>query len=234
VKTDARALGALLLLAIAMPVVAQYEGPEWIHSIDTYYPSLQYHPFRVQVSGGGTITQRASENDLNNGWNVGAGLTWFPTSHLPLGLRLDGIYNHFSARNALLAQAAARYQTRVDSGTVKMWGGDADAEIDFHLAASARVYLIGGVGWYRTQTTYRQRVAGATVCNEWRCDGGFGNVDAIVARDMTGWHFARNVGLGMELALGERASFFVDARYVQLYPRNRKSDFLPIRAGLRF
>jgi opacity protein-like surface antigen len=235
VKRDVRTLGALLLLAIAMPVVAQYEGPDWIHSIDTYYPySLQYHPFRVQLAGGGTITQRASENDLNNGWNVGAGLTWFPTSRLPLGLRLDGIYNHFSARTALLNQATTRYQTPVDSGTIKMWGGDADVEIDFHLGTGVRAYLVGGVGWYRTQTTYRQQVAGATACNGWRCGAGVADVDAIVARDMTGWHSARNVGLGMELALGERASFFVDARYMQLDPRNRKMDFLPIRAGLRF
>jgi opacity protein-like surface antigen len=234
-KTDVVTLGVLSLLGIAMPAFAQYEGPSWIHSVDTYYShTLQYHPFRVQVAGGGTITQRAIENDLSNGWNVGAGLTWYPTSHLPLGLRLDGIYNQFSPRGALLDQATARYQTRVDSGTIRMWGGDVDLEIDFHLGASVRLYLVGGGGWYRQQTTYRQQVAGATGCDWWRCGAGSGNVDAIVARDMSKWHFARNVGLGMEFALGERASFFVDARYMQLDPRRQKSDFLPIRAGLRF
>jgi opacity protein-like surface antigen len=235
-KTDVRTLGALLPLLIAMPAMAQYAGPGWSHSEDTYYEnSLQYHPFRFHFDGGGTITQRANANALNNGWNAGAGFTWYPTSHLPLGLRLDGSYNEFSARNALLDQASATYQTRVDDGTIKMWGGDVDVEIDFHLGASVRAYLVAGGGWYKVETTYRQQqFAKAIFCDWWSCGPGYVGVHAIVARDTSQWHFARNVGIGMEFGLSRRASFFVDARYMRLDPGNRKSDFLPIRAGLRF
>jgi hypothetical protein len=56
----------------------------------------------------------------------------------------------------------------------------------------------------------------------------------IVARYNTDWHFARNAGLGLEFAMGPIASFFVEARYMRINPNDAKSDFIPIRAGLRF
>jgi opacity protein-like surface antigen len=231
-KTLVGAPVAVLLLALAVPAMAQYGGPGW----PSEATSFQYHPFRFHFDGGGTITQRTSATELDNGWNVGAGLTWYPSSQLPLGLRLDGSYNHFSARTPLLSQAAAFYQTPVDNGTVRMWGGDVDLEIDFRLGARVRGYLVAGGGWYKQQITYRQeQLVGGYLCDWWGdCYPGYIGVDSIVARKTTQWHFARNVGFGLEFALGGRASFFVDARYMRLDPNDRKSDFLPIRAGLRF
>jgi hypothetical protein len=237
-KTHVGVPVAVLLLAVAMPAIAQYEGPGWSHTETTYYygDAFRYHPFRFHIDGGGTITQRANATQLDNGWNTGAGLTWYPTSCLPLGLRLDGSYNHFNARGALLNQAAAFYQTPVDNGTVRMWGGDVDLEIDFHLGANAMMYLVVGGGWYKQQTTYRQQqVVSGYICDWWSgCYPGYVGVENIVARNTSDWRFARNVGFGLEFALGGRGSLFVDARYMRLDPNDRKSDFLPIRAGLRF
>jgi hypothetical protein len=135
-----------------------------------------------------------------------------------------------------LSQAAAFYQTPVDNGTVRMWGGDVDLEIDFRLGARVRGYLVAGGGWYKQQITYRQQqVVGGYLCDWWGdCYPGYIGADAIVARNTSQWHFARNAGFGLEFALRGRASFFVDARYMRLDPNDRKSDFLPIRAGLRF
>jgi len=219
------------------PPPPQSGQPQWTHSETTYYEgsAFHYHPFRFHLDGGGTITQRASENDLDNGWNVGAGFTWYPTSHLPFGLRVDGTYNKFDARGALLNQAAATYQTEVDSGTENMWGGDVDLELDLPLGRSVRFYLLAGGGWYRTQTTFRQNLlTSGSVCTWWGCGPGYFSTTAIVAREQTDWHFARNAGFGLEFALGSRASFFVDARYMRVDPTSRRADFIPIRAGLRF
>jgi opacity protein-like surface antigen len=235
-KTAVRTLLALLPLVVAMPAMAQYAGPGWSHSEDTYWQnSLEYHPFRFHIDGGWTITQRTSADELDNGWNTGAGFTWYPTSCLPVGLRFDGSYNQFDARKGLLNQATATYQTRVDNGTIRMWGGDADLEIDFRLGPSARMYLLGGVGWYKEQFTFRQvQFTNATFCGWWGCSPGYVGVDAIVGRNTSQWHFAKNFGIGLEFGIGGRASFFVDARYMRVDPSNRKTDFLPIRAGLRF
>jgi Outer membrane protein beta-barrel domain len=209
-----------------------------VHSETSYSDvnnGFQYHPFRFHIDGGGTITQRANETYLNNGWNAGAGFTWYPTSVLPFGLRVDGTYNEFSGRGALLNQASATYGTQVNSATEKVWGGDTDLELDLHFSPYFRVYLLAGGGWYKQQNTYRQtNYTPAFVCYWWGCGPGYIGTTSIVARTNTDWHFAKNAGLGLEFAMGPRASFFVEARYMRIDPSNAKSDFLPIRAGLRF
>ncbi len=210
---------------------------KWSHSESTYYDNngFKYHPFRFHIDGGGTITQRANSSLLDNGWNAGLGVSWFPTSHLPLGVRVDGTYNEFSIRTPQLNQASATYGNRVDNGTEKMWGGDVDLEMDLPLSPYVRMYLLAGGGWYRQQTTYRQtNYYPGLLCDWWGCGPGYYGVDSIIARNLTTWHFAKNAGVGFEFAMGPWTSFFVEARYMRVNPNDAKSDFLPIRAGLRF
>jgi opacity protein-like surface antigen len=208
-----------------------------MHSESTYPDdiSLRYHPFRFHVDGGGTITQQSNDTSLDNGWNVGAGFTWYPTSVLPVGIRVDGTYNHFDGRGALLQQASAYYGTRVDNATERIWGGDVDLELDLNFSPYVRGYLLAGGGWYRQQTTYRQiNYTSGVVCDWWGCGPGSIGVSGIVARNQTNWQFAKNAGLGLEFAMAPHVSFFVEARYMRINPNNAKDDFLPIRAGLRF
>jgi hypothetical protein len=220
------------------PPPRQYSQPQWSHSETSYNDGsggFRYHPFRFHVDGGGTITQRSSEDYFKNGWNVGAGFTWYPTSHLPLGVRVDGTYMEFNARNLLLQQASQTFMTPVDSGTQKIWGGDTDLELDLHFSPYVRGYLLAGGGWYRQQTTFRQTdYTPGFGCNWWGCGAGYYRSTGVVARLNTDWHFARNAGVGLEFAMGPIASFFVEARYMRIDPNDSKSDFLPIRAGLRF
>jgi opacity protein-like surface antigen len=210
---------------------------QWVHSDTAYgdYNGFEYHPFRFQIEGGGTITQRTSENYLKNGWNVGAGLTWYPTSHLPVGVRVSGIYNEFSGRGALLDQATATYGTSVTSATEKIWGGDTDLVIDLPFSHYVHAYLLAGGGWYKEQITYRQtNYSPGFVCSWYGCGPGYFGTTNTVARTNSDWHFARNAGFGLDFAMGPRASFFVEARYMRIDPNNAKSDFLPIQAGFRF
>jgi len=232
------ALAAVVPLAVALPTAAQVAAPEGAQSSYTSGgEGFQYHPFLLHVDGGGTITQRTNAGLLDNGWNAGLGLTWYPASQLPLGLRLDGSYMRFTARAPLLSQAAALYQTQVDDGIVKMWGGDADVEIDFPFGPRTRFYLVGGVGWYRLETTYRQlQLVNTNFCSSsLGCYPGVpSTTHAVVGTTRTGWQYSRNAGFGMEFSLGGRNSFFIDARYMRLNPSNSRSDFIPIRAGVRF
>jgi len=220
------------------PPPPAYARPQWVHTESDYPEAVNgfhYHPFRFHIDGGGTITQQANDTTLDNGWNAGAGLSWFPTSVLPLGIRIDGTYNHFDARTPLLQQASATYGTHVDNGTERMWGGDADLELDLNFSHYVRAYLLAGGGWYRMQDTFRQfNYSSAVFCGWYGCGPGYVGTRSIVARNTTDWHFAKNAGLGFEFAMGPRASFFVEARYMRLNPNNSKDDFLPIRAGLRF
>jgi opacity protein-like surface antigen len=210
-----------------------------VHSETSYSDGnngFQYHPFVFHVDGGTTITQRQSENYFNNGWNVGAGFTWYPTSQLPLGLRIDGTYNDFGLRNQLLQQASETFNTTVDHGTQKMWGGDADLELDLHLSQYMRAYLLGGGGLYRQQTTYRNTsyVPGFG-CGWYGCGPAYFRDTNVVAREESSWHFAPNAGFGLEFYLGPRTSFFAEARYMRLNSNDGlKWDYIPVKFGLRF
>jgi hypothetical protein len=220
------------------PSQPTYTRPDWVHTESNYPEAVNgfhYHPFRFHIDGGGTITQQANDTNLDNGWNAGAGFAWFPTSVLPLGIRVDGTYNHFDARTPLLQQASATYGTRVDNGTERMWGGDVDLELDLNFSPYVRAYLLAGGGWYRMQDIFRQiNYSNAIFCGWYGCGPGYVGTRSIVARNTTDWHFAKNAGLGFEFAMGPRTSFFVEARYMRINPNNSKDDFLPIRAGLRF
>lgn len=217
----------------APPPPPQYSQPQWAHSESSYPDSgnangFRYHPIRFHVDGGGTLTQKSNAEDFSDGWNGGLGLTWYPTSILPLGLRIDGTYNEFNIRNPLLAQVAAQNGTGVYHGFQRMYGGDADLELDLHLSPYVRAYLLAGGGWYKQQTIFRDGF-GYGYGNG--CCGYFGTT---VARYDSDWHFARNAGAGLEFAMGPDASFFIEGRYMRLDPNDAKSDYIPIHVGLRF
>lgn len=228
--------------ATTPPPPRQYSQPQWVHSESTYSDSngkangFQYHPFRFHVDGGPTITQRQSENYYDNGWNAGAGFTWYPTSLVPLGLRVDGTYNEFGLRHQLLSEATQSFGTQVDRGTQKIWGGDTDLELDLHLSPYLHAYLLAGGGWYRQQTTYRDtNYVPGFGCGFYGCGPGYFRNTNLVAREETGWQFAPNAGFGLEFAMGPRASFFAEARYMRISPnQNLKWDYIPVKVGFRF
>lgn len=225
------ALAAALSLAAATPALAQ-DNEDYF----TYPYVLSYHPFRMQIEGGRTITEGSQDHYLDNGLNLGLGFTWQPLSRLPLAFRVDGMYEKFEMRQSLLAQAAAFFGTRVDEGSSKMWGGDIDAELDLPVGFEARLYLLGGAGWYDQQNSYRQLTfINGQACGLVGCTSGVSQTSStLVGRLSTGMSFEKNAGVGMEFAIGDRASFFVDARYMRFSPSGAKRDFIPIRFGVRY
>jgi opacity protein-like surface antigen len=204
-------LAAVLSMLTATPVVAYDDGGR---ACD-YCELFPYKPLRVQLEGGRTITQNWAAQYLDNGMSAGLGITWQPSQAVPLALRADGVYQSFDARPLLISQAASHFGTPVDEGEVRMWGGDLDAELDLRLSSGSRMYLLAGVGWYDEQNSFYEQ-------------------GALVTRNTTGVHFARNAGLGLEFGNGGTVSLFLDARYLRLEANGHNLDLIPIRVGLRF
>jgi len=204
-------LAAALSLLAAAPAVA-YGGDAYACDYCEQFP---YRSFRMQIQGGRTITQGWGAQYLDNGLNVGLGFTWQPTAAVPLALRADGTYQRFEARQLLLSQAAANFGTNVDEGSVKMWGVDLDAELDFKVSYWAKLYFLVGGGWYDEQNSFQYQ-------------------GTAVRRNTTGTHFAKNAGVGMEFANGGSVFFFIDARYMRSSVNGQNLDLIPIRLGLRF
>jgi opacity protein-like surface antigen len=172
-----------------------------------------------------------TDRRLDDGSHVGFGLTWFPTSVLPLGLRVDGSYSSFRDRNALLDQ----YGSNFVSGHEDIYGGDADLQLDLaHSSSRWKLYLLGGAGWYREQSNLREILfEQGTICGFYHCESGTFPVRAF-DRTTSPWRSSWNAGLGWEVAYADGASFFVEARYRQIAPQDAKVQLVPISVGLRF
>jgi hypothetical protein len=229
-------LTILAALAMATPALAQHGEPGRAYTTTSYFSAFEYRPFHVQIEGGPTIAEGMERHDLEDGVNIGLGFTWQPTSHLPLALRVDGMYEHFDAKPFLLDQEAATLGTTVDSGDVKMWGGDVDVELDTQLSPRVRLYLLGGGGWYDMRESFYQRgIIKGTVCGWFYCVSGVPLLASFrVGQTTTGMRFEENAGAGLEFAMGGGGSFFVDARYVRFNVHGQRLEFVPIRIGLRF
>ena len=228
-------LTVLAALAASTPAFAQ-SGERDTSSADQYsFSAFQYRPLRAQIEGGLMLPEGTAQSHYDSDANIGLGLTWQPTSHLPLAIRVDGMYAKLHDRQALLSQASARLGTTVDRGHAQMWGGDVDAELDTLLSPWVRLYLLAGVGWYDRRDSYYQRqIVNGTVCGWYFCESGLFLARVRIGQDATGMSFEQNAGAGLEFSLGQGASFFVDARYMRFDARGQRLRFVPIRIGLRF
>lgn len=193
-------------------------------------PELKYRPFAVQIDGGYSLTNGATSQNIEGGPNYGLGLSWFPTSVLPLGIRVDGSYSWFRAKNALLNTG------NFTSGHEDFYGGDADIQLNLARSSSAvQLYLFGGAGLYREQTVLRQvSIVSGTVCGMFYCWSGYFPAVTAEQRTTSDWHHAWNAGVGLEIAIADRASFFIEARYLRILPNSNQTKFVPIRLGFRF
>jgi opacity protein-like surface antigen len=209
--------------AAAAPATASH----WVRS----KPELGYRPFEAQISGGYTATVGNADDELDDGSNVGFGLAWFPTSLLPLGIRVDGSYSSFRARNPFLAQFGPNFYRGWDD----IYGGDVDLQLDLARSSSrSKLYLLGGAGWYRERATLRGIFYDTgTFCGYYHCETGTFPFRAT-DHQTTSWRSSWNAGLGWEIAYADGASFFVEARYRQIAPMRDKVQLVPITVGLRF
>lgn len=87
-------------------------------------------PIGFNVRAGAAIPSGDAANGINTGLTLGAGLSFRPPM-LPVGLRFDGDYNRFGAKD-------------VDAH-LNIWSLTANAEI---APAMSPIYFIGGIGMY--------------------------------------------------------------------------------------
>jgi opacity protein-like surface antigen len=209
--------------AAAAPVTANH----WVRST----PELGYRPIQGQISGGYTATVGKADHELDDGSNVGFGLAFFPIPALPVGIRVDGSYSSFRARDRFLAQ----FGPNVYHGWDDVYGGDVDLQLDLaHSSSRSKLYLVGGAGWYRERATLREVVfQSGTFCGYYHCETGTFPFRAT-DHETTSWRSSWNAGLGWEIAYADGASFFVEARYRQIAPSQDKVQLVPINVGLRF
>jgi opacity protein-like surface antigen len=187
-------------------------------------PELVYRPFHVAIEGGYTATAGSTGDNLDDGGNVGLGVSWFPSESLPVGLRIDGSWSRFDARYGYFDSSGDAFTHSHEN----IYGGDADLQFNLpHPSSRYQFYLLGGAGWYREQQVVDHFESG---CGYYYCGPSYGGQQTST----TGWRSSWNAGVGGEVALPEGTSFFVEVRYQRIAPHDSDMQFVPIRVGLRF
>ncbi|MBV8975477.1 MAG: hypothetical protein JOY74_10165 [Sinobacteraceae bacterium] len=197
---------------------------------------IRYHPWRVQIEGGYTITQGSSVKTLlNDGGSAGLGITWFPTAALPLGFRLDASYTSHPQTLHALDLASQSTGQNIADGYTDIYGGDLDAEIDLHVGQHSREYFFGGFGFYKERTTLKSVTYQQGYVCWFFCSPGYFPVYSTAQTTTSDWLKSWNAGIGFEFPLGDPATFFIDGRFLRIkQPNGVYWDFIPIRAGIRF
>jgi hypothetical protein len=206
----------------ASPVPAQpiYMRQYWWES-----PELVYRPVHFAIEGGFTATAGSTGDNLNDGGNIGVGISFFPSRSLPVGLRIDGSWSRFDASHAFFDTSTGAYL----HGHENVYGGDADLQFNLaHPSSRYQFYLLGGAGWYREQSVLDQFGRG---CGFYNCGPVFGGEQSSTT---TGWRSSWNAGFGGEFAMPGGTSFFVEARYQRIASRDNDMQLVPVRFGIRF
>jgi hypothetical protein len=151
---------------------------------------------RLGLGVGVTVPFRTYADAVDRGWLGNGNLTFFPSASTSLGLRLDGFYG----RNTLSAF----------SGHQSWMGGLASLAFQFGAKRSPnRLYLFGGGGYIRTETSAR----------------------GFLTRSETSPAISGGAGATFG---GKGLAFFVEARYLNVYAKGAKPQFAPITAGISF
>jgi opacity protein-like surface antigen len=197
--------------------------------------TLHYHPWQVQIGAGYTLTEGSLKPSLYDGPTVNLGLHWFPSTTTPLGVRIDLSYSSFGATLAARDAAAVTTGTNVTDGYQNVYGGDADLQLDLLRGSRMKLYVYGGLGWYRQQNAFQAtQWVPAYVCGFYWCGPGYVSNEYTVERNTTAWLKSWNAGVGFEFALSDPTTFFIEARYLRVEPYDQKQEYIPIMLGLRF
>lgn len=220
-------LGALVLMSVSARAPAQ-----------TYYEQT-FRPWQAvhwHIEAGYSPTLGQTSKYFDGGWTLGGGLTWQPERAVPLALRADLDYSYFSATRNLIAINEQADQIQIDNGHGEVFGLNVDGEWRARLSPATSAFVLAGVGVNHRRIALTQTVAlGSYFCDPYFGYCGFGVVpgDVVVASADT-TRFSWNAGAGLDFALRNGQTFFVEARYMRLETRPEPTEFFPITVGLRF
>ena len=196
---------------------------------------LQYHPLVVQFESAYSVATDATHEHLDNGSNVHVGLTWFPTSMLPLCFPVDCSYSGFKGISLSVNPASLATGTSDLFEHAHLYGEDLDAERGRRLGLNVEEYYFGGVGTYREQATFKRlSYERRMTCDFYECSSGYFSVASTIERNTTGWLHSWNAGLGFGFALEDPATFLNEVHYLNVDPPGSGLEFASIRMGLRF
>jgi opacity protein-like surface antigen len=178
-------------------------------------------PISFAFGGGASLPVGSYKDALKAGWN-GQGSIIFHFAGLPLSLRADVNYNHFTFKNDLPFSSGGTggTPTSAEDITQQILGGLANVSIPFHMGLVSP-YITAGLAGFNIKTNLGDVVPGE--------------------QDESATKFAVNGGLGLSMKLFG-ASAFVEAKLNNVYTDGKvigskelkDLQFVPITFGFVF
>jgi len=178
-------------------------------------------PISFAFGGGASVPVGTYKDALKAGWN-GQGSVIFHFAGLPLSLRADLSYNHFTFKNDLPFSSGGTggTGTSTDDITQQILGGLANVSIPIHMGPVSP-YITAGLAGFNIKTNLGDVVPGE--------------------QDQSATKFAVNGGLGLSMRLFG-ASAFVEAKVNNIYTDGKvigskelkDLQFVPVTFGFVF
>ncbi len=217
-------MGAAVLLGLSAQASAQ-----------TYYEQTfaPREPVHWHVQMGYSPTVGTTSQYFDGGFTFGGGLTWRPPGQ-PFGLRADLEYSRFNATRNLININEQADRIEIDSGSGEAVGLNVDGEYREPLTPRVSGFALAGVGVDYFRVALTQTMAfGSYFCDPWfGCSYGLVPGDIVVASGAS-THLSWNAGVGLDFALRDGQTLFVEARY-QRIATGQPTEFVPLTVGLRF
>jgi len=178
-------------------------------------------PVSFAFGGGASVPVGSYKDALKAGWN-GQGSVIFHFAGLPLSLRADLNYNHFTFKNDLPFSSGGTggTVTSTEDITQQILGGLANVSIPFHMGLVSP-YITAGLAGFNIKTNLGDVVPGE--------------------QDESATKFALNGGVGLSMKLFG-ASAFVEAKLNNIYTDGKvigskelkDLQFVPVTFGFVF
>ena len=167
---------------------------------------------------------------VEDGWNLNGGATYWPESW-PVGLDLELAYNDLGIKSEALQGLEG-----VDSATFTVWSTTADVMWGPKPGGTVNVYLMGGVGVYRSRGTLGENVIfNGIICNPWYpwCYPGLIPGTRVLA-DESQTKLGYNFGAGITFEVGLGSQIYIEAKYHRAETDPVKLEYIPVVLGYRW
>ncbi len=198
----------------------------------------------VDAGAGFTAPGPGVRSSFGSGWNAGMGFSFDLGD--AVAVRLDFLHVRLGDRSAQVEGTAPGHPATISASHFMESGTAAIRIATPARGRRARAYAVAGGGiYYRKVTLTSQDAGSGGVCNPWWlvCIPGPGPTDRVLGR-RNSVDPGINVGGGVEIAAGDRASFFIEARYHYIFgpmftdsqgaARKASGHYLPVTVGFRF
>jgi hypothetical protein len=184
-------------------------------------------PITFDVGGGFTSTLGHTSLEVNDGWNVTAGVGVNFSRFI--GAKVDVAYNRFDISGNALQNAG------FPGGNVQVFSATLNPVVHLLPGRHFDLYATGGGGLYRFQQDFTQ----PTLAYVGGFDPFFGFYSAVVPATQVVTSYSVNkpgVDAGAGIAFGTRyGKFFAEARYNRIiFGNERHVDYVPVSFGFRF